>query len=128
MSRREYFKDYRMLNKKVMDSLESKEEIESYGSSDQSNEDNFSDGTMLPFLSQETSNVHLTEDTADSSCYLDRESIYEDSYAISVVIVIKTKETLMIRNRRPTPAYYNHNKTRQLMNDILEIYICEKWP
>lgn len=83
MSRREYFKDYRMLNKKVMDSLESKGEIESYDSSNQSNEDNFSDETMLLFLSQETSNVPLTEDTADSSYYLDRESIYEDSYAIS---------------------------------------------
>ena len=83
MSRREYFKDYRMLNNKVMDSLESKGEIESYDSSNQSNEDNFSDETMLLFLSQETSNVPLTEDTADSSYYLDRESIYEDSYAIS---------------------------------------------
>ena len=83
MSQREYFKDYRMLNKKVMDSLESKGEIESYDSSNQSNEDNFSDETMLLFLSQETSNVPLTEDTADSSYYLDRESIYEDSYAIS---------------------------------------------
>ena len=72
MSRREYFKDYRMLNKKVMDSLESKGEIESYDSSNQSNEDNFSDETMLLFLSQETSNVPLTEDTADSSYYLDR--------------------------------------------------------
>ena len=72
-----------MLNKKVMDSLESKGEIESYDSSNQSNEDNFSDETMLLFLSQETSNVPLTEDTADSSYYLDRESIYEDSYAIS---------------------------------------------
>ena len=83
MSQREYFKDYRMLNKKVMDSLESKGEIESYDSSNQSNEDNFSDETMLLFLSQETSNVPLTEDTADSSYYLDRESIYEDSYAIT---------------------------------------------
>ena len=83
MSQREYFKDYRMLNNKVMDSLESKGEIESYDSSNQSNEDNFSDETMLLFLSQETSNVPLTEDTADSSYYLDRESIYEDSYAIS---------------------------------------------